>query len=501
MTASWVPDESADDDVRALRARADALRAARSTADLLYWDDRVTRPRDAAAWRATQRAVQAGIVHDLVVSDDLHAAIARVEDRHGTDHVEARAMRRERDRVLQVPREVYARREAVASAARAAWDEARRLDDFAVFLPQLEAMVETMRAYADGVGYEGERYAACVDEWEPGIDLATIDRCFGELHDQLRPRLDRRRRGTKSVTLRELEPAAMHEFERRVLDLVGFEHDAGLLVQSDRAFCIALGPRDVRMTSRFHVTPCFRGIHSTIHEAGHAVYAQALGRLGVPSTLAVAPGLGMDEAQSRMFENMVGRSRAFTRWAFRQLRELAPAAYPSDEDYDAFHAEVTTADSPLRRLGTDELTYNLHILVRTTIERQLVNGDLAPRDLPEAWRAQMHEVLDVEPDGDVDGCLQDVHWSLGQWGYFPTYTLGNMYATQLLEQAELDLGEPLALAVEAGSTAHLRAWLDANVYVHGRAYTGVELVERVTGRPLDVAPLVAHLDRAFPPVS
>ena len=347
------------------------------------------------------------------------------------------------------------------------------------------------------MGYEREPYEACLDEWEPGIDLATLDSCFATLETTLRPMLDRRNTDPKELTLRLLRPEAMHELERRLLEAVGFDQHAGRVVESSRAFCIALGPHDVRMTSRFHVTPCFRGIHSTLHEAGHAIYAQSFGRLGVPDTLAIAPGLGLDESQSRMVENVVGRSRAFLAWTFEQLRELAPDAYPDVVELDRFVAEVNTADSPFRRLGTDELSYNLHILLRTRVERALVNGELEVHELPEAWRAATRDLLGVTPERDVDGCLQDVHWSLGQWGYFPTYTLGNVYGMQLLDAA----GEQLAgldSDLARGDTTALRAWMDEHVYRHGRAYTGRELVERVSGTPLTVEPLVRYLDAKFP---
>jgi carboxypeptidase Taq len=492
-TTSW--STTPGPEVVHLRELATEIATARSIGDLLYWDDRVERPDLAAAWRADQREAQAGLVHDLVLSDRLERAIDAVLERDPED-LEARAMRRERDRLARVPRALHARREAVASAARAAWDRARIDNDFAIFEPHLAEMVATVREQAESLGYEREPYEAMLDEWEPGIDLPTLDACFAELERRLRPLLDRRHTAPKQLTLRELDSAAMHELERRLLDAVGFDRAAGRVVESTRAFCIALGPFDVRMTSRFHVTPCFRGIHSTLHEAGHAIYAQSFGRLGVPATLAMVPGLGLDESQSRMIENVVGRSRSFLGWTFEQLRELAPDVYPDADELETFIAEVNTADSPYRRLGTDELSYNFHILLRTRVERALVNGELEARDLPEAWRAAAQDLFGVEPDNDVDGCLQDVHWSLGQWGYFPTYTLGNLYGLQLLDAA----GDALAALDDdfaRGDTTRLRGWMDEHVYRHGRAFSGRELVERVSGRPLSVDPLVAYLDRKF----
>lgn len=490
---SWTSEPSAA--LLQLREVARELAIARSIGDLLYWDDRTARPVQAAAWRAEQRAVQAGVVHDLLSSERLERAIAAVEDDTPED-LEARAMRRDRERALRVPRALWAERESVASVARAAWDRARIEDDFTVFEPHLTTMVDTMRRFVEALGYEHEPYEAAIDEWEPGMDTPTLDRCFEELVTALQPLLARRNEQPKELTLRHMDAEAMQELERELLDAVGFDRTAGLVVDSSRAVCIPLGPHDVRMTTRFHLTPCVRGVHSSLHEAGHAVYSQSFGRLGLPATLAQVPGLGMDEANSRMMENVVGRSRAFLTWTFGRLRELAPESYPDAGELEAFIREVNTADNPCRRLGTDELSYNLHILVRYRVERALINGELEVRDLPEAWAAQMQELLGVTPLSDVDGCLQDVHWSLGQWGYFPTYTLGNIYGLQLIDAAGSALGE-LDDDLAHGHTTRLRGWFDEHVNRHGRAYSGRELVERVSGRPLTTEPLVRYLERKF----
>lgn len=495
-SSTWIEDAQASPAVRELRACTDELRAARSVADVLYWDDRVVRPHAAAAWHAARRQEQALVVHDLLCSPRLGDAVAAVEQDDPTS-LEAAAVRRERDRVLQVPRDLYARREAITSSARAAWDQARLQSDFAIFEPLLSDVVEVTRAIAEAVGYEREPYEVSLAEWEPGIDIELVDRLFTDLERQVRPLLDRRPADEVDVTRRPLADDVLIEFERRVLELVGFDLDAGIVEPLDRAFCVGISPFDVRMTSRFRTSPGVRGIHSTIHEAGHGIYAQSFGRLDVPSTLAAAPSWGADEAQSRMLENMICRTPAFATWALAQLRELAPAGTFGDVTAADLHREFTTAESPVRRLGADQLSYDLHIALRTKLERAMVNGELAVRDLPTAWNDGMESLLGVRPADDAEGCLQDVHWSLGQLGYFPTYTLGNIFATQLLERARTEIGD-IDAALEAGSTVELRAWLDANVNVHGRAYTGVDLVERVTGRPLSVAPLVAHLERTYP---
>lgn len=481
-----------------LRDRATDIRLVQDTGELLYWDDRMSRPRLASAgeWRAKQRALHAEHLHDVATSADLDAAITRVEDAGdgagSTASLEAAAMRRDLEHRRRVPRAIWAAREAASSVALAAWHEARAARSAASWLPALSTMVDEVRRYADAAGYVAEPYEACLAEWEPGIDLPTVDRCFAALLEGLRPL--RRAASTDAsaalpvgLTTRPLPVDVIRAIESDAVQAVGFDPARGALVPSERAFCLPLGPDDVRMTTRLYETPGIRGIHSTLHEAGHAIYAQSFARLGVPATLAQAPGLGLDEAQSRMVENAIGRSRAFATWLFGRMRVHAPAAYPDAGELSGLLRETVRAEHPLRRLGADEASYDLHVLLRMRLERALVNGTLRVAELPDAWDAASEELLGGRPVDDLDGCLQDVHWSLGQWGYFPTYTLGNVYGSQLLEQARADIG---AAALDAdleasGDTRRLRDWIDEHVNRHGRAFHGRELVERVTGQPLD----------------
>ncbi len=482
--------------LQALRDMAHELTLLQSTADALYWDDRIARPPRAGAWRAAQRALHAVHVHERATSPELARAIDDVRQLD-SDDLEAAAMQRDLDRRLAIPSALWAEREAAASDARAAWEHARRESDFEHVREPLERMVRVIREQAHAVGFEHEPYEACVREWEPGIDLATIDRCFDELVAGMRPLRERRASTSVDVLLRPLDPAVMHAIEREAVTAVGFDFERGLLVPSERAFCQSLGPHDVRMTSRFHETPGMRGIHSSLHEAGHGIYAQSFARLGVPATLAAAPGLGLDEASSRTIENAIGRGAPFAEWLFSRVRTHAPDVFDADE-LAAFRAAVGAGERPTRRLGADEATYDLHVVVRSRIERALVNGDMQVRELPDAWDAAYDELLGVRPADDADGCLQDVHWFLGQWGYFPTYTLGNVYGAQLLAHARstiVDLDDQLA----TGDTSSLRAWLDEHVYRHGRSWVGCELVERVTGRPVDTADHVRAVDERLMP--
>jgi len=479
----------------ALRELVQRVRLQSSAGDALYWDERVAMPRAGGAWRAAQRSALAQLVHDSLAGEDMRRALAAAEDAH-PGHPEIAALRRDHERARCLPAQFSAEHAAAVSTARAAWDRAREHDDFAGFEPHLSEVLSFAQRSAEYVGYAREPYDAMLEEWEPGADAAWVASTFATLAAELGPMLAARPRCTRELTLRPVPEGARRAFEREVLEAVGFDFGRGVITDSPRAFCIGLGPDDVRMTTRFHGTPGVMGLHSSLHEAGHGIYAQSFARLGVPAALAQAPGLGIDESQSRLVENMVGRSHAFCEWVLGRLLEHFPGVF-SEGDLAQLYAEYNTAEHPCRRLGTDELSYSLHITVRFALERALVNGTLAVQDLPEAWADAMDHQLGVRPQRHVDGCLQDVHWSLGQWGYFPTYALGNIYGAQLMEQATAAAGpiEP-GLRRSGEWTAH-REWFDEHVYRHGRTWNGRELVERASGSPVSVAPFVRYLRAKF----
>jgi carboxypeptidase Taq len=236
-------------------------------------------------------------------------------------------------------------------------------------------------------------------------------------------------------------------------------------------------------------------VWSTIHEAGHGIYNQAFHRLGLPSTIGEAPGLGMHESQSRMYENVVGRSKPFWEHHFPGLRETFPEAL-ADVDVDDFVRQINTAQRSLIRVEADELTYNLHLGLRFGLERAMINGELEIKDLPDAWNAASQHWLGVTPSNNAEGCLQDTHWPAGLFGYFPTYTLGNVYAAQFVEAARKDLGD-LEAQWRDGDVLTLRTWFDEHIYQYGRTYTGKQFVERISGAPMSVEPLLAYLRDRF----
>jgi carboxypeptidase Taq len=294
-----------------------------------------------------------------------------------------------------------------------------------------------------------------------------------------------------SILDRPLDAASTDAIERRLVIALGFDADRGRIDRTQRAFCTKVGEGDVRITSRLGSVPGLRNLRSSLHEAGHAIYEQALHRLELPSTLAHAPGLGLDESQSRLFERLVGGSPELWEQHFPALVELAPDTFALDE-FDAFVTALRAPAVGLVRIDSGDGAYDLHVLLRTRLERELLSGRLAPADLGDAWNAQVQELLGLEVPSIELGCLQDIHWASGMWGYFPTYSLGNIWAAQLHAAALRHVPDLTTQIAQTGSALALRDWLDEHVYRHGRSRSGAEIVALATGARIDETP---HADR------
>ncbi len=462
---------------------------------LAYWDERVMMPAAAATWRTAQRTLLSRQLHELLCSPATEAALRDARDALGDDP-EVRSLERAVADAERVPTDLAARFTEASSRSYASWLQARETSDFSALVEPLSHQLSLAREIADCHEWSGERYAAALAQWEPGVDSQTVDRLMGEVERGIAPLVQLRPSAEPRALARELDDATRHALERDVLGLVGFDRSRGRIDDTVRAFCIAIAPDDVRIGSRFNQTPYLRGIHSTLHEAGHAIYAQSFARLGVPLGLAQPPGLGLDEAMSRLVENQFGRGQAFCDWLAEWLHANAPGAF-DDFDGSSLRAEFASAEHPARRLGCDEITYNLHIVVRWKLERALINGDLDVAGIPSAWSETSEAVLGVRPDSLLDGCLHDVHWSIGQWGYFPTYTLGNIYGAQLLKRAAIDDVhiQPQFDTVE--SLVRLQSWLDSRVWSAGNSTSGIDLVARVSEREVGSAPLITYLRERY----
>lgn len=493
-TAVHTSDEAATAEVRALRTYLDDVEALGGVGSLLGWDHQVMMPPGGAAWRARQSGVFSELMHMRSTSDELNRLISAVEDAD-PDNVEARVARREYHLATQLPAEHVRRSSEATALSQDAWHHARQHNSFSDFAPHLQTVLELMQERAELIGYETEPYDALHDLFEEGSRAEQVAPVFHELRDPLMQLIDAQPAPDTSILRRSFPIDAQETAGARIVAMMGFDLDAGRIDPTAHPFCTSIGRGDVRLTTRYDEHWLPGSLHSTIHEAGHGIYEQAFSRLGLPSTLSGAPGLGMHESQSRMFENIIGRGLPFWTHAFPALQALFPDAL-GDVSAEQFVAQLNVAERSLIRVEADELTYNLHVAARFELERDLVNGALPVADLPEAWAAAYEYWVGVTPDSDADGCMQDVHWSTGSFGYFPTYTLGNVYSAQFVAQMRTDIPD-LDAQLSSGNVGVVRDWFDTHVYRFGRSKTGTQFVQDITGGPVSAQPLIAYLKERF----
>ncbi|MCA8943864.1 MAG: carboxypeptidase M32 [Planctomycetes bacterium] len=489
----------------ALIARAREAHLLESTAEILAWDQETMMPPGGVDHRARQLGLLARLAHERRTAPEIAELLARCDAADLPDEAKAdvRELRRSFDRSASVPAELVQERSEVTSRAQHAWARAREDSDFASFRPWLERVLslERNRAACLGVPDGGELWDALAEDYEPGMRAADLAPLFAPLRERLGAfvqELSEVHGPSNRCNEIEFEIDRQEKFVRRIATAIGFDFSRGRIDRSAHPFCGGSHAGDVRITTRFHRDNVGDALGSTMHECGHGIYEQGLPADRVGTPLGTAVSLGIHESQSRLWENHVGRSAGFWRWcADVATEELGSAAAMLSAD-DWFGSSNVVRPS-LIRVEADEATYNLHVVVRFDLERRLVSGDLEVADLPDAWNAAYREVLGVDVPDDRDGCLQDVHWSCGLVGYFPTYTLGTLYAAQFFAAAERDLGdleEPFA----CGDFAPLRDWLRQNVHCHGMRYGAEELCRRATGAGLDAEIFLNYLERKLRPL-
>ena len=487
-------------------ARETALLSAAESA--LGWDERTLLPVEGAEFRAEQVTLLAGMIHQRRTDPRLGDWLGELStsplaaDPHSDSGTTIRQLKREFDKRSKLPQALVEELTHTTSLAQHVWAEARGNNDYPSFRPYLEKIYRLKREQAAAVGFAEAPYDALLDDFEPGEVTSQVAAALAGLRTALVPLVAEiaasGRRPDLSILKRRYPVATQEWFGRAAAARIGFDFRRGRLDTTVHPFCSSLGPHDCRITTRYdeHFFPgAFFGI---LHESGHGIYDQGLrtDQYGLPPSEAVS--LGIHESQSRMWENLVGRSRAFWEHFFPAAQQAFPEAL-AHAKLDAFYFAINDVRPSLIRVEADEATYNLHILIRFELEQALLADDLGAYDLPAAWNAKYREYLGVEPPNDTEGVLQDIHWSAGLVGYFPTYSLGNLYASQLFDQADKDLGG-LADQFAHGEFQPLRDWLHAKVHSQGQRYTAAELVQQVTGKPLSHDALIGHLRRKLGPL-
>jgi len=461
---------------------------------LLEWDERTKMPPAGGEYRAEQISYLAGEIHKRQTAPQVGAWLAELTgsplaaDPHSETGTVIRELRRQYDKKTRLPQRLVEELSRTAVLGQQIWVEARKADSFAQFQPLLEKTLDLKRQEAAALGYETTPYDALLDDYEPGAKTAEVSATLAGLRDALTPLVQQivssSRRPDGSVLKREFPVAAQEAFGKEAAAAIGFDFTAGRLDVTDHPFCGGAGPRDIRLTTRYNDHDFGDAFFSILHEAGHGLYEQGLPaeHFGLPTGEAVS--LGIHESQSRMWENQVGRSRAF--WELFLPKAQQAFASLAGVSLDAFYAAINEVQPSLIRVDADEVTYNLHILIRFELERAMIENDLQAAGLPAAWREKYERYLGVTPPNHADGALQDVHWSAGLFGYFPTYSLGNLYAGQFFAQANADLSDQRA-AFRRGEFRPLLDWLRANIHQHGQRWSAAELAVRLTGKPLSHA--------------
>jgi carboxypeptidase Taq len=455
---------------------------------LLAWDQETHMPPRGTAGRAQLLGTLAGLRHAKLVDPALGELVERAAERAEPGSVAAahvREARRVLRRTTRIPERLAREKAEAAALGHEAWKAARAAADFARFLPALERLVALAREEAAAVAEPGwSAYDALLDEFEPGARETEIGRLLAELRSELTP-LVRAAAGSsrhpdESAARGDVPPERQLAFAREIAAAFGFDFQRGRIDAAPHPFCSGFGPDDVRLTWRFDAHDLRPGLFGILHEAGHGLYEQGLPPAWQRTPLGGAVSLGVHESQSRLWENLVGRSRAFWTWALPRWRTAFPDAHTELERLLPLLHSVAPS---LVRVEADQGTYDLHVCARFELERALFAGELAVGDLPGAWDETYERFLGLRPRDAAEGVLQDIHWSMGAFGYFPTYTLGNLIAAQLFAAARADLGD-LDAAFARGEFRPLLAWLRARVHAHGSHHPAGELVERATGRPL-----------------
>ena len=470
---------------------------------LLGWDEQVNLPPDKASseQRAAQCAEIAEIRHREFTRPGFCEKLQQLEEQAHPDDEELgvilREVRRDLDRATKLPSEFVARKAAHESAAYHAWANARERNDFASYAPTLEATLGLARQEAAFVGFVENPYDYHLDKHDSGIDATSVSNIFDELRIGLVPLSERILALAEEAEIPELAgfPEPRQEtFLREVVTNLGFDFSRGRLDVAVHPFCSGNGV-DTRMTTRYDPNNPLDSLFSSIHETGHGLYEQGLPAQWRGSPLGEAAGMAVHESQSRIWENQVGRSRAFWRYWEPRFRELFPKQL-SVVSSEALYLAINKVSRNPIRVDADEVTYNLHVILRFELEQALFNDELKVTDLPRAWNEKAKELLGLLPANDAEGVLQDVHWSGGAFGYFPSYCLGNLLAAQLWEVAKEDLPNLYSL-IEAGEHKPFLSWLNEKVHRHGRRMNLLELTEHATGRILSSHALLGYLEKRY----
>jgi len=488
-----------------LKTRLSEITSLGEARALLEWDQQTQMPSGGAEARARQVTILTRLQHEMASSDEtgklIQGAEAEVKnaDPRGDDYNLVRVARHDYDQITKLPAKLVTELAQTTTLAHEVWAKARADNNFSAFAPILEKIVDLTIQRAECLGYKDHIYDALLDQYEPGMKTADVQSIFAALRKDLVELVQaisgRQDRVSDAVVHQAYDVTKQREFAEKIIKQFGYDFNRGRQDQAVHPFCTAFSRDDVRITTRFNPDWLNPALFGTLHETGHALYEQGVNEAYADNLLGSGVSLGVHESQSRMWENIVGRSRGFWSHYYPQLQATFPAQLGS-VDLETFYRAINMVKPSLIRVEADEVTYNLHIMVRLELEIELVTKKLAVRDLPAAWNAKYKDYLGVVPPNDAVGVLQDVHWSGGMIGYFSTYSLGNLLSVQLYDTA-VKAHPSIPAEIAQGKFDTLLGWLRKNIHQFGRKFDPKDLVVQATGEPLQARSYMAYLRKKY----
>ncbi len=472
---------------------------------LLHWDLQTGAPRKGIEVRSGTIGVLTGELFRLETSaemDEFTAFFGTPEVASQLSEVQNKIIkdcRKEYERSKSIPSKKFEEYAALAAHSQSIWEEAKANDDFASFEPFLSKIVAFKQEFIDYWGVKDTRYDTLLDMYEPDLTVAKVDELFDRLRSRLVPLVEAISASPNKPDTEFLSQIYAKEQQEKfglfVLEQMGYDFDAGRLDESVHPFATGLNPGDVRITTNYLLDNVTSAIFSSLHEGGHALYEQNISKELVGTPLSGGTSMGIHESQSRLWENMIGRSRAFWLRYYGDLQQHFPEQL-TEVEVEQFYRAINSVANSFIRIEADELTYNLHIIIRYEIEKLIFNEGLEVKELPKTWNAKYQEYLGITPPSDALGVLQDVHWSGGDFGYFASYSLGNMYAAQILNALRKELPEFDSLIAE-GNLIPVKEWLTDKIYRFGKSLTPAQIIEQVTGEPLNPDYLADYLEAKY----
>lgn len=472
---------------------------------VLYWDLRTGAPRKGVSQRAEVIGMLSSEAFKLTISDEMGSYLSYFDDPDNGSRLDptmkaaVRECRKEYDKYKKIPEDKYREYVILTSEAESIWEDAKKNNDFELFKPYLEKIVDYNQQFIELWGYEGNKYNTLLDLYEPGMTVEKLDEIFSMLRSRIVPLTARIRAAEHQPEDQFLkqyfDTGKQEEFSLFILDRMGYDFDAGRLDESEHPFTTGINPGDVRITTHYYPNDLISSVMSSLHEGGHALYEQNISADLKGTPLCEGASMGLHESQSRFWENIIGRSRSFWQKYFRDLQKFFPEQL-KDISPEDFYRAINKVEPSLVRIEADEVTYNLHIMIRYEIEKALINGEINVADLPTVWGEKMKEYLGIVPPDDSKGVLQDVHWAGGSFGYFPSYALGNIYSAQIYNAAKKEIGNFHEL-IEKGELKVIKEWLTENIHKHGKLQKPAEIIMQATGEEINPVYLIDYLEQKY----